>query len=209
MLQAAGELISEGGTSAATLAAIGDRSGYSRGLVTARFGSKEGMIRQLIDRLVYRWRERVVAPTMEGRDGLAEALGLVVGIWQQIERDPTDVRVLYTLLFEAAGPASTFREIIAERHTEQREAIAGALRRGIVDGSVEPGVDADTEAALLVAGLRGVGYQWLLDDAGIDPVTALQLLLVTTAKRVGMPPSVAQWMAEFERHLASAGSRPI
>jgi AcrR family transcriptional regulator len=187
LLHAAGELISEGGTGAATLAAIGDRSGYSRGLVTARFGSKEGMVRELISSLVYRWRERTVAPMLSGVSGLQEALGLIVGIWQQIERDATDVRVLYTLFFEAVGPGSSFRESIAERHTELRQAIAEALRRGINDGSVAPDVDVETEAALLVAGLRGIGYQWLLDDAGIDPVAAIQRLFVTTAERVGTP----------------------
>ena len=41
LLDAAAELIEEGGYEAMTVAAVGERAGYSRGLVTARFGSKE------------------------------------------------------------------------------------------------------------------------------------------------------------------------
>ena len=52
LLDAAAELISEGGYERMTLAAIGKRAGYSHGLVTARFGSKEGLLWALVDRMV-------------------------------------------------------------------------------------------------------------------------------------------------------------
>ena len=43
MLDAAIELILEHGTDKTTLAAIGEKAGYSRGLATYRFGSKAGL----------------------------------------------------------------------------------------------------------------------------------------------------------------------
>ncbi|MEZ5297594.1 MAG: helix-turn-helix domain-containing protein [Ilumatobacteraceae bacterium] len=51
LLDAAAELISEGGLGSMTFAAIGDRAGYSRGLVTARFGSKAGLVGALVRRV--------------------------------------------------------------------------------------------------------------------------------------------------------------
>ena len=49
MIEAAIELLTTAGIQGTTLVAIGDKSGYSRGLVTARFGSKDGLIDALID----------------------------------------------------------------------------------------------------------------------------------------------------------------
>ena len=43
MLAAAVDLILEHGTDKTTLAAIGEKAGYSRGLATYRFGSKAGL----------------------------------------------------------------------------------------------------------------------------------------------------------------------
>jgi len=37
-----------------TLAAVGERAGYSRGLATARFGSKDELLRALVERIVGR-----------------------------------------------------------------------------------------------------------------------------------------------------------
>jgi len=44
MLDAAIDLILEHGTDKTTLAAIGEKAGYSRGLATYRFGSKAGWV---------------------------------------------------------------------------------------------------------------------------------------------------------------------
>ena len=48
LLEATMRVVSEKGVAAATFDAIGREAGYSRGLVTQRFGSKDGLIRSLI-----------------------------------------------------------------------------------------------------------------------------------------------------------------
>src|SRR3546814_12482747 len=52
MTDAAVALIVEHGIAAATLAAIGERAGYSRGLVTHRFGTKARLLAHLHDTFV-------------------------------------------------------------------------------------------------------------------------------------------------------------
>ena len=49
LLEAAAALIQERGMAAATFENIGVRAGYSRGLATQHFGSKQGLIEALID----------------------------------------------------------------------------------------------------------------------------------------------------------------
>ena len=51
LLRAAGDVIAERGVTAATFEAIGAQAGYSRGLATQKFGSKQGMIEALITHL--------------------------------------------------------------------------------------------------------------------------------------------------------------
>ena len=55
MFAAAIELLCEGGIHRATLKDIGERAGYSRGLASARFGSKEGLFASLVGNIDTQW----------------------------------------------------------------------------------------------------------------------------------------------------------
>jgi AcrR family transcriptional regulator len=187
LLDAAGELIVEGGYQSMTLVAVGERSGYSRGLVTARFGSKDQLLRALVERIIDRWNHRHVLPRTEGSSGREAIVILLDAITDQIERDPRSVRVLYALMFEALGPVPELRSTFREFHDTLRADLARLLRKGLRDGSVRPGTSPAREAALIVAGLRGVAYQWRLDPDGFDPVPVLRHLTSTTDARLRGP----------------------
>lgn len=184
LLDAAAELIVEGGFGALTFAKIGDRAGYSRSMVTARFGSKDGLIDALIDRIVTTWSHRNVIPRTKGRSGLEGAISLIEAIRVQAAKDPRGLRVLYSLMYEATGSDEDLRRRFAKFHEVMRSDFAGYVRKGQRDGSVRRGPSPDREGELIVAGLRGIGYQWLLDPTSFDPVKALAYLRDTTAERL-------------------------
>ena len=184
LLEAAGDLIVEGGYEAMTLAAVGERAGYSRGLVTARFGSKDQLLKALVERIIDRWNHRNVLPRTEGAPGREAIVILLDAITEQVERDPTDVRVLYALMFEALRPIPELRSTFVEFHATMRADLATFVRKGLRDGSIAPGTSPTKEAALIVAGLRGIGYQWRLDPDGFDPLPALEHLVSTTDARL-------------------------
>jgi AcrR family transcriptional regulator len=176
LLTAAGELIVEGGFRAMTLAAVGERAGYSRGLATARFGSKDQLLQALVERIVGRWSHRNVLPRTKGATG-RDGVGIILeAIATQAERDPSALRVLYALMFEAVGPAADLQSTFVQLHADMRADFARLIRRGLRDGSVRYGTSPDNEAAVIVAGIRGIGYQWLLDPDGFQPVTALRYM---------------------------------
>jgi AcrR family transcriptional regulator len=184
MLAAAGELIVAGGYEAMTLAAVGERAGYSRGLATARFGSKDELLKALVERIVGRWSHRNVLPRTKGASG-RDAIRIVLdAIATQADRDPSALRVLYALMFEAVGPVAELRSTFVELHADMRADFARFVRRGLRDGSVRDGMSPDIEAAVIVAGIRGIGYQWLLDPNGLDPVVALRYLSRITDERM-------------------------
>jgi AcrR family transcriptional regulator len=74
LLQAAERLISEQGCSRTTLAQIGEEAGYSRGLVTERFGSKQRLVEVLARQIQERFAVEALGPALEGRTGLRAIL---------------------------------------------------------------------------------------------------------------------------------------
>jgi AcrR family transcriptional regulator len=184
LLDAAGEVIADVGYENMTLAAVGERAGYSRGLVTARFGSKENLLRALVERMTAGWTHRNVLPRTTGRPGLDGVVTLLDAIRAQAQADPRALRVLYALMFEALGPNADLRAHFVEFHRTMRSDIAKLVRRGVRDGSIRAGVDPLAEAVLIVGGLRGVAYQWALDADAFDPVGALAYLTKVTEDRL-------------------------
>ena len=184
LLDAAGEVIADVGYENMTLVAVGERAGYSRGLVTARFGSKENLLRALVERMTAGWTHRNVLPRTAGRPGLDGVVTLLDAIRAQAQTDPRALRVLYALMFEALGPNADLRNHFVEFHRTMRADIAKLVRRGVRDGSIRAGVDPVAEAVLIVGGLRGVAYQWALDADAFDPVGALAYLARVTEDRL-------------------------
>lgn len=165
LLEAAGTLIAERGFDQASLAAIGSRAGYSRGLVTTRFGTKENLLSALIDRITSQWAEVDESPDHVA--GLQAVLRSFDTVGEQLVTDPEPLAVLWSMTFEALRPSSQLHDRFVEFHSDVNHRIAGYLRAGIEDGSVRADVDPDLKARYVTAVLRGIAYHWLLvrDDA--------------------------------------------
>jgi AcrR family transcriptional regulator len=187
LLDAAGEVIAEVGYGNMTLAAVGERAGYSRGLVTARFGSKAKLLAALVERMTTGWTHRNVLPRTAGRTGREAVVTLLDAIRAQMQADPRAIRVLYALMFEALGPNPDLRAHFIEFHHVFRNDIARMLRRGVRDGSIRGDVDPAAESVCIVGGLRGVAYQWALDPDAFDPIAALAYLTRVTEIRLSPP----------------------
>jgi AcrR family transcriptional regulator len=168
LLGAALELIAERGFRASSLQAIGERAGYSRGLVSHRFGSKEGLLRQLVTRMLDRWATDVRGPAVGDRVGI-EALTAVAGVHRKaIERTPDGVRALYMLLFESLVDMPGLRKEMARLDRQLREGTERSLRAGVKAGTIRADVDVPAQAALFLAVLRGITLQWLVAPNALD-----------------------------------------
>jgi AcrR family transcriptional regulator len=183
LLDAAAELVAERGYAEATVAEIGKRAGYSRGLVSARFGSKENLMWALVQRASDAWFPNVLDPPRRGsaRDQL---LALVRTIGEQVARDPQALRVLERLIFEASGE---LHERFVASQQRMESGFRDILTRGIDDGSIRDDIDVQVEAALLVATLRGISYQWFLYPREVDLVRLHEALAVQLANRLRPP----------------------
>jgi len=168
LLSAALALIAERGFRATSLQAIGERAGYSRGLVSHRFGSKEGLLRELVRRMLDRWGTEVRDPAVGNRTGAA-ALAAVARVHRQaIEDSPDAVRALYMLLFESLVDMPELKGELAELDQRLRERTAARLRAGKVHGTVRADLDEDAYGVLFLAMLRGITLQWLVNPGALD-----------------------------------------
>ena len=163
LLQAAMDLVAEGGVGAVTVAATGERAGYSRGIVNHHFGSR----RALLDALAREVQGRFSAPTMNG-DGLARILGLVDAYLDALGGRARDSQVFLVLWTEAIASDPDLRPVFAERDEAFRSSMAKAVAAGVADGSVRADADPAAAGVALVALMRGVGLQRLLSPDAVD-----------------------------------------
>jgi AcrR family transcriptional regulator len=192
LLDAAGQLIVEGGYNGMTLAAVGERSGYSRGLVTARFGSKDKLLERLIDSITSDWGHTNILSRYRGQSGRERIMIFLRATHERARTEPAALRLLYALFFEALGPVPELRNRIVRFHRDQHAGLAQSIRLGMKDDSIAPGFSPDHEAGLIVAQVRGVAYQWCLDPEQNDHVCALAYVIEATERRLAPPDATAQ-----------------
>jgi AcrR family transcriptional regulator len=173
LLQAAVDLIAEQGYERSTLVEIGERAGYSRGLVTGRFGSKENLLWHLLERHFVQWSEEVLDVDLD-RLSAPEALEHVLDRTRENVRNvPTHMRALYLILFESLVLAPEIRERVAGMHRQHRLRIQRIIQRGIDEGTIAASVEPEALASVWVGAFRGIAFQWLLDPDGFDLDMAL------------------------------------
>jgi AcrR family transcriptional regulator len=167
LLEAAIRLIAEQGCSRTTLAQIGEHAGYSRGLVTERFGSKQGLVEILARKIQERFAFEALGPALEGRTGLQAVLIGADTYLDALERGSETVRAYYVLMAESIGLVPEVRPTFARANREFRAVVEGWIRDGVESGEIRDDVQAGAHAVSLVGTLRGIALQWLVDPEGI------------------------------------------
>ena len=165
MLDAAVKLIERHGSSRTTLAQIGEASGYSYGLVSHRFGSKEALVRAVTRQLqlTFAHNEMGEVDRLSGLDALITVAQRYVRAAASRNRN-----ALYVLIGEALGPVPEIRAEMAAADRNFRLGMRRFIDQGIKSGEIRAEVDPDAQAALLIGTLRGLAIQRLLDPAAFD-----------------------------------------
>lgn len=162
VLDAALELIADGGTRSMTLGRVGELAGYSRGIVNHQFGSKDELLRRAA-----RYAQSAVPPPDPQLHGLERLLALVDHYIEYISALETAGRAFLTMWAEAVAAEPIVRDVYIERDASFRALIAEIVAEGIADGSIRSDVDAEALAVLLLGQLRGIGLQLMLDAESV------------------------------------------
>lgn len=170
LLSAAAELVVERGMAAATFENIGSRAGYSRGLVTQRFGSKRGLIEALIVQFQGRLERLLEDRQVDSLSGLEAALAYVDIFLAALDHDG-ELRAYFVVLASAVAEVSELRAPFAAAHKQVEQVLEAFFLRGKAEGSVRPGTDARAAALITGALLFGLSMQLLLDpDMHLAPL---------------------------------------
>jgi AcrR family transcriptional regulator len=163
LLNAAAELIVEDGVHSLTLARVGERARYSRGLVTHYFGSKQALVERLA-----RAAQMGFVPGLDGMPpGLDRLLRLIDGYIGALSPMRMPNRA-FLLLWAEAATSSELARIFCERDAAFRADLCVDVAAGIADGTVRPDVAADEVAVAVLGQLRGIGLQRLVDSPAVD-----------------------------------------
>ncbi len=167
MLEAAMALVLEHGTDKTTLAMIGEKAGYSRGLATYRFGSKGGLYDALCKSISRRWLEYLKRGVGDkvGIEAMCAALDTIYEFEQEL---PQEARALEILYCGAASPSAEYQQTAVGIRRRQKSDVAEWVRRGQEAGQVRAEVDPDEVATQYVAYISGMTYLWMMSPDTFD-----------------------------------------
>lgn len=167
MLEAATELILEHGTHNTTLREVGERAGYSRGLASNRFGSKEGLFSQLVQDFNRRWATEL-HNTVGNSSGLPAFAAALDAVEYFLLNRSAELKALYILWFESISSHDEVRQQLARNHTAYRRDAERWVHEGIREGTIRDTIDPHCFGVEFAALIFGLIYQWLVDPDKID-----------------------------------------
>jgi AcrR family transcriptional regulator len=180
ILEAAALIVAEEGLEAITLAEAGERAGYSRGLPSHYFRTKNDLLSALAVYIIelFMSRRRASASNIPGFDGL------IASIHYYFESPPQNTRMVRAFHAVLAGALHTpvIAATVATLNRESIAEIAAGIRAGIESGSVRADVDPEFEGALILAALRGSVALWLANPE-TTPLDRMGAQFIATLRR--------------------------
>jgi len=186
MFEVAIELVNERGTAKTTLKDIGERAGYSRGLASYRFGSKDGLWMELFARFDDIWKAHL-SQYLAGQSGLASLRAAMQAQRDIFTRESGYLRAMYILWYESLGRESDIRASLARHHVIYRRDVRQWIEQAQASGEVKPEVDAEHFAVGYCSTMFGTIYQWVVAPDAIDINTFFDSFAATTLAAITQP----------------------
>lgn len=164
LLAAAAELIATEGFAAASLDRIGQVAGYSRGLASQKFGSKDGLVTAVIAAVIDRSTALLAARAAGAAAPLDDILAYADVVLLQIERDPF-IRAYWVMMASAIANRLPIQAQFLAEHEKVKARLSGLIVQGQARGEIDGGVDPDAAALSIGSTLLGIGIECLLDPA--------------------------------------------
>ena len=161
ILEAAKTIVAERGLDELTLHEAGETAGYSRALPGHYFGTKSALVAALADHIMASYALRVRATIMpgEGLDRLCERVAFYI---DDGCRDPKSLRAFQAIL----GGGLTRPELaplVKRLNAESIDGLADLIKRAREEGEIRADARPRAEASIILASMRGVMFQWLID----------------------------------------------
>jgi AcrR family transcriptional regulator len=121
--------VADEGVGAVTFDSLGRKGGFSRGLATQRFGSKQGLIEAVIDHLHQRQDSLRGDTRIDDLPGLEAVLAFVDHYLRDLAANE-EGRAYFMLLSSAVADASELRAVFAAAHARVERRLEAWVLRG-------------------------------------------------------------------------------
>ncbi len=167
IIRAAIRIFSEQGYIKTTLSEVGTAAGYTGGLVSHRFGSKEGLLQAVVKHIATRFLDDQLGENIQ-LESAEESLRNYVAIYvSEVTVREGRMKALYSIMGEALGAVPEVQPQLAELSRKARKRIATIVKAGIDNGEFRKDLVADESAVLILGLLRGVVMQYLADHRAV------------------------------------------
>lgn len=169
LLEAAAAIIAGEGYLAATLERVGTGAGFSRGLASRKYGSKDGLIEAVIWRVsahVHDQIDRAIAPLADPLDQLLALFDRFV----ELVLSDTMVRAYFVLFSAMIANRLETRSVFEQVQQRFGQRIEDLIRAAQASGQVPPALPAKHAAFMVGCLLAGISIETAMDYAA-DPET--------------------------------------
>ncbi len=176
IIRAAMEMFAQQGFMRTTISEVGKAAGYTGGLVSHRFGSKEMLLKAVVERMSSRYLRDQLKPSVVPDDPRRSIEAHVEAFFTELSAREKSVRALYVVMGEALGAVPEIQSDIAELNRGVRAIWEGTIERGKASGVFRADVDAKAHAVLILGLLRGITMQAITDKKAFDVKALLPLV---------------------------------
>jgi AcrR family transcriptional regulator len=175
---AAIELFARQGYMRTTMTEVGKAAGYTGGLVSHRFKSKEGLLKAVVTSSLSSFLDDQIRPGTEAGELSAEqAINKYVEIYlSEVFVRGSSIRALYVIMGEALGAIPEIRPPIAQLNKSTRHILANIIQQGIDAGEFNNTTDPNDAAVIILGLIRGVVMQYLTDSRSFNRKKILPLI---------------------------------
>ncbi|MEE9433760.1 MAG: TetR/AcrR family transcriptional regulator [Sphingorhabdus sp.] len=161
MLQAAVSLIALKGSTDWTLAEVGRNAGYTGGLVSHRFGSKNGLLLAVTNRIVELFVDKILGQSAQTQKPARRLISFFEVYAHQLQEGSDLFIAFHRLMADSHTTLPQLRPTFEAINVNLLTAIASALKEGQCDGSIRKNINMEFEAYAFVALFRGLTNLWM------------------------------------------------
>lgn len=175
MVQAAIELIADKGVAGLTMAEVGIKAGYSRGLAHLHFGSKEKLLSECLQCLA---REFNAYRKKDGRDtsGIHGIYSLVDAYTQRRGDAIKRIRAMFFIVLDSSVTDSPLYAFVHDYNEKNMAYAEFKLNEAKALGQIQQHVDTRSAAFIIMSLLRGISMH-RLNDGSMDPIAVKKEIL--------------------------------
>lgn len=175
LLSAAAHILVEEGYSALTFDRVGEVSGFSRGLASQKFGSKDGLVLAVVA-FLNDHIDASKAPDMHQAANPLEEIMCYIRFFFGRMIDDKLALSYFVLLAATIANKSAIHPAFIDAHERVRITLRDMITRGQACGVIHPAINPDTAALSIGAFQLGVATQRLLDPQfDVQPICDMAL----------------------------------